>query len=298
MTETSAEYTELAAILPDVLSGPDDTLEQVRATFDAVHGHDPGNDVTLETTECGIWVGDGGRWSDSTPTIFFVHGGGFVTSPAATYTFYGANLVRHCAANVYVAEYRLAPETVHPGPLDDIVAAYRFVLDAGVDPATTVFLGDSCGGGMALAALVRLRDEGAALPAGLVSLSGWFDLEATGESAIAPTCRDPLLNVEWLRRRERDYVGPDGDPAHPLASPLHADLHGLPPMLLQAGGADRCRSDAERVAEFVNTSGGSAALSIYPGMPHGFQGLVGAIPEADAALAEVAGFVHRVAGAS
>lgn len=290
----SEEYQQLAVFLPDDFSNPDDTLEEVRAKFDQVHGHDPGPDVVVETVADGVWVrpdsDEGPR-----PIVFFVHGGGFVTSPASTYTFYGANIARACSADVFVAEYRLAPETVHPGQLDDLLAAYERLI-ADHDPASIVFMGDSCGGGMALSTLIVARKRGLQLPAGFVSLCGWFDLEATGESAVAPLGRDPLLNVEWLRKRGRDYVGPMGDPAAPTASPLHADLSGLPPSLLHAGAVDRCRSDAERVGENMNEAGGTVEVVRWSGMPHGFHGLVGVIPEAAEALAEVEAFVSHVAG--
>ncbi|MCH7789265.1 MAG: alpha/beta hydrolase [Acidobacteria bacterium] len=289
----SAEYAQLAELLPDDFSNPDDSVAEVRAKFEMVHGHDPGDDVTLEVLEIGIWVRANNSAAARRPVVFFVHGGGFVTSPAATYTFYGANIARKCGADVFVAEYRLAPETTFPGPIDDLVACYRSLIDAGTEPATVVFMGDSCGGGMALAALIRLRDEGDPLPAGLVSLCGWFDLEATGESAVNPIGRDPLLNVDWLRLRGRDYVGPDGDPSDPGASPLHAELNDLPPVLLHAGQLDRCRSDAERLTARLIQAGTEAELEIWPGMPHGFHGLVGAIPEADAALGEVNTFIRR-----
>ena len=289
--DASHEYTQLAELLPDDFSNPADSLAEVRAKFDVVHGHDPGPGVELEYGEDGIWVRPTGVESDA--VIFFVHGGGFVTSPAASYTFYGANLARACDVGVFVAEYQLAPETLHPRQLGELVAAYERLLGSH-DASSIVFMGDSCGGGMALATLVEARAGGLELPGGFVGLCGWFDLEATGESAIDPVGRDPLLNVEWLRLRGRDYVGPDGDPAAPTASPLHADLSGLPPMLLHAGAVDRCRSDAVRVAERVRSSGGEVELRIFDGMPHGFHGLVGAIPEADDALGEVAGFVARV----
>lgn len=285
----SDEYRQLAEILPDDFSDPADSLEEIRAKFDLVHGHSIGADVEEEITTTGIWVRP-----EHAPrvdaVVFFVHGGGFVTSPAATYTFYAANIARACRTEVFVAEYRLAPETVHPGQTDDLLAAYRQVVERH-DPARIVFMGDSCGGGMALATIIAARDRGLPTPAGFVGLCGWFDLEATGESATDPTGRDPFLDAEWLRLRGRDYVGPDGDPAAPEVSPLHADPRRLPPMLLHAGAFDRCRSDAERLAARVDGVGGHAELVVWPGMPHGFHGLVGAVPEADRAMAAVADFI-------
>jgi monoterpene epsilon-lactone hydrolase len=290
--DASEEYRQLAELLPDDFSNPMDTLDEVRAKFELVHGHDPGPGVHVEEVRDGVWVRPADR-DGPRPTVFFVHGGGFVTSPAASYAFYGANIVRACSTDVLVAEYRLAPETTHPGQLEDLVAAYeRLIGDH--EPSSIVFMGDSCGGGMALAALVVARDRGLPLPAAFVGLCGWFDLEATGESAVSPIGRDPLLNVDWLRLRGGDYVGTEGDLAAPTASPLHADLSGLPPALLHAGAVDRCRSDAERVGAKIIEAGGSAEVKIWSGMPHGFHGLVGVIPEAEEAFGEVNAFLARV----
>ncbi len=288
----SDEYRELAEILPDDFSNPADSIEEVRAKFDLVHGEDPGPGVLVEPQADGVWVRADPAPAGSRPTVFFVHGGGFVTSPADSYAFYGAKVVRSCAVDVFVAEYRLAPETRFPGQIDDLLAAYRKLI-AGRDPAQVVFMGDSCGGGMALSTLLAARDRGLALPAAFVGLCGWFDMEARGESAVSPVGRDPFLNPEWLRLRARDYVGPAGDVRDPAVSPLHAELSGLPPVLLHAGEMDRCRSDSERLADRIASVGGNVTLEVVAGMPHGFHGLSGIVPEADAAFAEVGAFISR-----
>lgn len=291
---SSEEYRQLAELLPDDFSNPADSLDEVRAKFEMVHGHDPGTDVSVEADALGVWVRADPVPPGPRPVVFFVHGGGFVTSLAESYTFYAANIIRACDVDVFVAEYRLAPETVHPGQLDDLLAAYEQLITTH-DPATVVFMGDSCGGGMALSTMLAARDRGIALPAGFVGLCGWFDLEASGESAVNPIGRDPLLNAEWLRLRALDYVGPGGDPASPEVSSIHADVAGLPPSLLHAGAVDRCRSDSERLGERMAAAGSDVEVEIWPGMPHGFHGLVGAVPEADAAMAEVARFIREQA---
>lgn len=287
----SEEYRQLAELLPDDFSDPTDTIAEVREKFDLVHGHEPGPGVTVEERSDGVWVRPEAGASGGRPVVFFVHGGGFVTSTAASYAFYGAHLVRACDVDVFIPEYRLAPETVFPGQLDDLAAAYRSLAEDGL-AASSVFMGDSCGGGMALSTLIAARDEGLPLPAGFVALCGWFDMEATGESAVAPLGRDPFLDPAWLRLRARDYVGPGGDVRSAAVSPLHACLADLPPALLQAGAVDRCRSDAERLADRWTSAGGDVQLAITPGMPHGFHGLAGVIPEADAALAQVSDFIR------
>jgi acetyl esterase/lipase len=225
--------------------------------------------------------------------LFFLHGGAFVSCPAASYPFYAAWFVRETGARAFIVDYRLAPEHRFPAALDDCVAAWRGLVAAGQSPARAAFLGDSCGGGLALATLLRLRDAGAPLPACAVSLCGWFDLEVTGESARDPAGPDPFVNPEWIRARGRDYLGPGGDPRHPHASPIHADLSGLPPLLLQTGQLDTLRDDAVRLAARAGRAGTAVTLEVWSGMIHGFQGLNGYCPEAAEAVRHVGDFLRR-----
>ena len=296
----SDEYEALAQLLPDDLSDPGDDLEAVRAKFDEVHGHDPGPGVVVEAAPSGLglWVHPEG--GGSAGTVFFVHGGGFVTSDAASYAFYGALLARATGWSVFVADYPLAPESVFPAQLDALSQAFATDVaaprGAGVD-GPVVLMGDSCGGGMAVSLAMRDRVV-ADRSLGIVSLCGWFDLLADGDSATDPVGRDPFLDPAWLRLRGLDYVGPEGDPSHPGVSVLHApeeDLARLPPLLLHAGQVDRCRSDAERLAARARAAGVTVELRVWPAMPHGFHGLAGVVPEADAALGEVRSWLERMA---
>jgi epsilon-lactone hydrolase len=129
------------------------------------------------------------------------------------------------------------------------------------------------------------------LPACAVAHCGWFDLEVSGDSAKNPVGADPFVNAEWIRQRGRDYLGPSGDPRASLASPIHADLAGLPPLLLQTGQMDTLRDDAVRLAARAGSKGTGVTLEIWPGMIHGFLGMHGAIPEAAWAVRHVAEFV-------
>ncbi len=291
----SAEYEGLAPLFPDDFSDPGDDLDAVRAKFAAVHGHDPGPGVVVESAPSGkgVWVRPEAH--EPRGTVFFVHGGGFVTSDAASYSFYGAAVVRATGWQTFIAEYPLAPESVFPAQLEALAEA--FAADVAAVDGPVVLMGDSCGGGMAVALAIRERPV-RTRASGIVSLCGWFDLLATGASATHPLGRDPFLDPDWLRRRGRDYVGSDGDPAHPEASVVHADLVDLPPMLLHAGQVDRCRSDAEAVAMRAAVAEVAVDLRIWPAMPHGFHGMAGVIPEADAALREVRDWLDRVVAGS
>lgn len=291
----SDEYEALAPLFPDDFSNPTDDVDAVRAKFAAVHGHDPGHGVKVEAAPSGhgVWVRPDAQ--DRRGTVFFVHGGGFVTSDAMSYAFYGAAVARATGWQTFVADYPLAPESVFPTQIDALAEA--FASDVASLEGPVVLMGDSCGGGMAVALAVRDRSVRNRV-AGIVSLCGWFDLLAGGRSATRPLGRDPFLNAAWLRLRGRDYVGSDGDPAHPEASVMHADLAGLPPILLHAGQVDRCRSDAEHLAARAADAGVAIDLRVWPAMPHGFHGMAGVIPEADAALLEVRDWLDRRAEAS
>lgn len=288
----SPEYESLAPLFPDDFSDPADDVDAVRAKFEVVHGHDPGPGVTVEAAHSGhgVWVRP--EHHEPNGTVFFVHGGGFVTSDAMSYAFYGAAVVRATGWQTFIADYPLAPESVFPTQLGALAEA--FMAEVATLDGAVVLMGDSCGGGMAVALAIR-ETSVCDRVGGVVSLCGWFDLLARGESATDPVGRDPFLDPEWLRRRGRDYVGPDGDPAHSEASVVHADLTGLPPMLLHAGQVDRCRSDAELLAERATAADVSVDLRIWPAMPHGFHGMAGVIPEADAALREVRDWLDRLA---
>ena len=290
----SREYAAALEVFPKGIAVPGDSYEDVRRKFAPAHGHDPGPDIAVEEASyggiSGVWTAQKGERTDR--VIFFVHGGAFVSCPAPTYTFYAAWLVRGARARAWIVDYPLAPESRFPRQLEACVAAYRGLIRE-VDPKRIAFAGDSCGGGIALATLVRLRDAGVPLPACLVSISGWFDLEASGESATHPVGEDRFVNPAWIRERGRDYVGPQGDPRHPHASPVHADLRGLPPLFLQAGQVDVMRDDAVRVAQRAGRDGTAVTLEIWPEMIHGFQGMQGFCPEAAAAIASASEFVKK-----
>jgi acetyl esterase/lipase len=291
----SREYDAFLALLKNDLFSADDSLEVSRDKLNGVHGHAIARDVQVEWTELGgvrcAWV-DTPESRGQKRVLVLCHGGAYIAACGDGYLFYAEMLSRACGTRVLLVDYRLAPEHRHPAALDDCAAAYRGLLDRGVSPGRVGFIGDSCGGALAVGALLRLRDQGVTLPACAVALGGWFDLEASGESAIHPAGRDPFANAAFTRARGRDYVGLDGDLRDPLASPIHADLTGLPPLLLQVGQVDLTRDDALRLGAKAGAQGVDVTLEIHPGMVHGFQGLASAgIPEAVAAIERVAEYV-------
>jgi acetyl esterase/lipase len=292
----SRQFEELMMGLRPGLAVPDDPLSEVRRKMAEAHAAPVAPDVQVERIELpgldAAWISAPGQ-ERSTRVLLHVKGGAFVSCGVDDYHNYGFSLSKTAEARVLVFAYRLAPENPFPCALDDTLAAYRWLLAEGVAPERIAVSGDSCGGGIAVAALVSLRDAGLPLPAAAACLGGWFDLEASGESAREPLGVDPFVDPEWIRRRGRDYVGADGDPRHPLASPLYADLRGLPPLFLQAGQVDVTRDDATRLASAAARQGVAVTLDVWPEMIHGFQGLAGFLPEARSALRRMGAFLRE-----
>jgi monoterpene epsilon-lactone hydrolase len=294
----SEQYEALvSAMLEQSLFSGDDPMEVARERLNSVHGHPIADDVVVGWSELGaircarVTTPES---QGSKRTLLLCHGGAYIAAGGDGYLFYAAMLSRACRSEVVLVDYRLAPEHLHPAALEDCVHAYQGLLEEGLAPDRIAFIGDSCGGTLALTSLLWLRDRNVALPAAAVGLGGWFDLEADSQSARDPAGPDPFANRDFLRARGRDYVGPDGNVRDPLVSPVHAKLHGLPPLLLQVGQIDLTRDDALRVGAAAAREGVDVTLEIHPNMVHGFQGLASAgIPESQRALARVATFLDH-----
>ena len=206
------------------------------------HGHPVPAHVTVTEVELGgvrcAWYEDD-RQPRAERVVFHCHGGGLVSCPLDDYHFYGAMLAEQLEARVVMADYRLAPEHPFPAAHRDCLAAYRGLLAGGVDPAHVVVSGDSCGGLLGLGALLDARDEGLALPACFVSISGWFDVSVAapvdGGRAIRSSPRRGSATAGGTTRRGACALD------DPRLSPAFADLAGLPPLYLPAGQHDTLR---------------------------------------------------------
>lgn len=292
---TSTLLAQVIAGMPEDFAHPDHDYRVTRERMAPLHGHPVAPDTSVDPTVAGgVPVERLTRPDVSTGagTALFFHGGAFVSCDAAAYRFYAEFIADQLGLTVVTVDYRLAPEHRGPAALDDCSAAYRGLLDQGQPAGSLLCIGDSCGGGLALATVCRARDAGLAMPAAVVSLSGWVDLDTRAYGGGPPSSRDPFVTEGFLRARARDYLGPAGDPRAPWASPSRGELAGLPPLLLQVGETDLCRRDAEVLADRATRAGVVAALDVVAGGIHGVQGLVDlGVPEAVAAWQAVGRFV-------
>ena len=180
--------------------------------------------------------------ADADRVIMFLHGGAYISGSIASHRHVMAELGRQAGARTLAIGYRLAPEHPFPAALDDALAGYRFLLSSGSDPARITLAGESAGGGLAIATLLSLRDAGVTLPGSVWCSSPWVDLEMTGASMASKAAVDPLIQEPYLVETAAVYLH-GTDPRSPLVSPIHADLHGLPRMLIQVGSAETLLSE-------------------------------------------------------
>ncbi len=223
----------------------------------------------------------------SSHVVLYLHGGGYCLGSIATHRKLAAHIATAAGCRGLIIDYRLAPEHPFPAGLDDAVTAYKWLLSQGVAPADIAVAGDSAGGGLTLATAIRLRDEGTALPEALVCLSPWTDLAMTGDSIMINVDNDFLIDPSDDRPGRWYLSAGEADAKHPLVSPLRADLHGLPRMLIQVGSHEVLLDDSIRLAESAETAGVEVCLEVWPAMQHVFQMVVGMVPEATEAVQRI-----------
>ncbi|MDI1452000.1 alpha/beta hydrolase [Polyangium sp. 6x1] len=247
--------------------------------------------TVLPTNAGGVpaeWVTAAG--ADERRVLLHFHGGGYASGSPASVRDLAWRLSEAARCRVLVVDYRLAPEHPFPAAIEDAASAYRHLLSNGFAPASIAFSGDSAGGGLVLGSLVKLRDDGAPMPAAACCFSPWTDLAMTGGTITTNRDADPMVRAEALPQTAAWYLG--STPAtSPYASPLYADVRGLPPTLLHAGSTEVLLDDARRLAENMKTAKVDVHLRIWPDMPHVFQGCAAFLPEAREAIAEAGQFL-------
>jgi acetyl esterase/lipase len=224
--------------------------------------------------------------------VLYLHGGGYTMGSCNTHRALGARLAVVSRAPVLIIDYRLAPEHPFPAALEDALAAYRWLIEPGRPVHSITLAGDSAGGGLVIATAIALRDQGDRLPAAIVCMSPWADLAVQGESMVTRAKSDPLIGRESSLQHAASYVA-QHDPRSPLISPVYADLHGLPPLLIQVGDYEVLLSDSVRLAERARQAGVDATLEIWDGMWHVWQAYAGYVPEAQQAINRVGAFIGQ-----
>ncbi|MBT2212099.1 alpha/beta hydrolase [Actinomadura sp. NEAU-AAG7] len=223
--------------------------------------------------------------------LLCLHGGGYIGGSLYTHRKMFGHLAKAAGVRALVVDYRLAPAHTHPAQVDDAADAYRWLLDQGIDPAHIAFTGDSSGGALSVTAQLRARERGLPLPAAAMPFSPWTDMEAAGKSYETNQEKDPFFYPETVRTLAATFLGEGGDPRDPPASPLYADLAGLGPIYIQAGGDESLLDDARMLDEHARKAGVDVRLDVFPGMQHTFQMAAGRAPEADDAIGRMAAWV-------
>jgi acetyl esterase/lipase len=225
--------------------------------------------------------------------IVYLHGGSYYLGSIQTHRTLAGDIAQAAGARALIIDYRLAPEHPFPAAVEDAQSAYEWLLAEGIDPGRIVLVGDSAGGGLALALIIALRDAGRPLPAGIACISPWTDLACTGESWRSKARVDTVIDPEGLRKAAQQYLNAT-DPLAPLASPLYADLQLFPPLLIQVGSNEILLSDSTQFAERTRAAGVDVTLEVWDGMLHVWHFAARFVPEAREAINRIGEFVRQV----
>jgi monoterpene epsilon-lactone hydrolase len=296
-----AAVANVVAMRHDSLVGTHDFLDR-RAAFERLMAKFPlPEGVTVREIDAngvpGKWISPERDGATSAPgahargVILYLHGGGFYSGSSDSHRVLAATLAKDAGADVLLIDYRRMPEAVYPAQIDDAFASYAWLLKHGYAPSRIALAGESAGGNLVLELALRLRAAHLPLPSSMVAMSPIMDLSASGDSTRENAKRDPLLTRDGLIDVTRVYMH-GGDPRSPEASPIFADLHGLPPLLLQVGSREILLDDSLSIARVAAMDDVAVSVEVWPGMVHQWQLFPGLIPEARRALDDTARFIQ------
>jgi acetyl esterase/lipase len=237
----------------------------------------------------GEWITPKNAATDG--VILYIHGGGFVSCSARTHRPITTALARKTGRRVFAVDYRLAPEHRFPAALDDVFAAYKWLVETGWEPGQIALAGDSAGGGLALSLLLRIRESGLELPACAICFSPWANLSPRDPKCLNAT-RDAMFYPENIAEFAPAYLGA-ASASDPFVSPIFADYHGLPPVLFQVSSTEILLEDSTTIHNKIVEAGGISELEIFDGVSHCWQMLNWFVPEAGRALRQAADFILR-----
>jgi len=224
--------------------------------------------------------------------LLYLHGGSYNAGSINSHRSMVANLAAAANARAMIIDYRLAPEHPYPAALEDAIAAYQWLMDNMHPSSQIAVIGDSAGGGLALALLIHLRDEGIPLPGMAICISPWTDLSGSGESMRTNAKTDIILDAQNLAKSAAIYLG-NTDPCDPLASPVYANLNGLPRLLIHVGSDEILLSDSTVLAMRARAAGVDVTLEVWEHMQHVWHFAASFVPESRQAIARIGEFVQR-----
>jgi epsilon-lactone hydrolase len=227
----------------------------------------------------------------STRVILYLHGGGYVVGSIDGYRMLCGLMAQTLQTNLLIPEYRLAPEQPFPAAMKDALTIYRWLLGQGYRSENIIIAGDSAGGGLSVATVLALRTAGEPLPAAVVCLSPWADLTHQGQSHHTQAQAEVVLKTEVLKEWALCYTDA-ANLINPLVSPVYADFHSFPPLLIQVGSEEILLDDARTLAEKAQAAGVDVTLKVWDGLWHVWHALGDLIPENQRAFKEIGQFVH------
>lgn len=295
MPKTSPEN---AALIERLRVGPPlkgSTFAEWRAEFEELYKDFPVSpNVHRERVQAAGVDGEWFRAPKSTPgtTILYFHGGGYALGSTRSHQALIADLAIAAQIDTFGVNYRLSPEFPFPAGLEDAVAAYRYLLAAGVASSQIALAGDSAGGGMAAALVLAIKEHGLPLPGCAVLISAWLDLTLTLPTIRENAANDPVVLYAAIEAMAHAYVG-DGDRKRPLASPLYGDWRNSIPLLIQVGGTEILLDDSRELARRAKKSGVEVTLDVADGCIHGWHQYAHLHPEGRAAIERAASYIRK-----
>ena len=241
----------------------------------------------------GYWVSTNGIRKET--VILYLHGGAFIFGLLNIYKSLASRLSMESNADVFLLDYRLAPEYVFPAPLEDSLNAYQYLLDQGYRSDQIIIGGDSAGGGLAMATLIALRDRKKSTPLGYVGISPWFDMALTGASLQINKNKDFVVDAleEWIQPWITFYLY-GTSPFEPLVSPLFADISNLPPLFIQVGENEVLLDDSKRFKDKAVKAGVPITLEIWKHMPHDWHLFSWCLPEGQQAIKNIGNYIQHL----
>ena len=273
-------------------ANPNMTLADLRSLFDEWEKPtlEP-EDVTYKSDTVGgvdvIWAYPIG--CDKSKVLIYTHGGGFAVGSSSSHRKLAGHIAKALGVSAVVLDYRRAPEHQFPMQLEDAASVYQALLAFGIKAEDIGTIGDSAGGNLAVASVLKFRELGLELPGYVIAFSPWLDMELSGSTLESNADTDVFITVPLLQGMIGMFIGDDSTKVRdPLANPLHADFNGFPPLYINAGGAEMLLDDARRLHTRATGAGVQATLSIVDGMQHVFPFLAGRAPEADEEVSRIA----------